>query len=1041
MLYLHSYADSCFCFGDFNARLSNEADGIPLVDNIHARNVIDFTLNKHGESFLDFLKESRMVITQGRVAGQNNFTSVSARGKSCVDFMAVSLENIEHCVTCDVILMSDIITSNSFESFISEKSKPPDHSIITLSFQPIINNPPGATQNVTSNNSTSRRYLYDTMSDDFLSSLTWLGVLDSFIQRLEYINPMQQSVDDLYDDMLTEVFNEMDSHIQYKDSSKKTKKHYRNHKPFWTDELTNAWKDMSSAEKAYTSCKHSNSRNKNLYEKFIVKRNTFDKLLRRTERTYNRKKALDIESINTSNPTEFWKQINNLGPKRSSKIPMEVYDEKGPEGGVKIRDENYVFEKWKDEFYSLYNMPPDFDPNFDNDFYEEIKSQMPDIKRFELTNANADNAIYNRPFTIEEFDKICNNLKLGKAVGPDMIPNEVLRHTGIRQLLVDFINMCFTNNVIPSVWRLSMISPIPKSSSKDPYVPLNYRGISLLSCMYKLYSAALNSRITSHCEINGLLVDEQNGFRSKRSCQDHIYVLSSIIRNRKANGQNTYCAFVDFQKAFDWVSRDLLLYKLQDSFDIHGRLFNNLSTIYSSSVSKIKLNGKLSPSFDVTSGVKQGDIISPILFSMYLNDLATGVKGLNCGIDINGYNCSILLYADDIVLISPDEKSLQKMLDYIRKWCNKWRMGINTEKTQVVHFRRKNTPQTAFCFTFGDSLLEIVPFYKYLGVIFDENLNFDKTSSVLADAACRALGAIRSKLRNLKCCGYHTFNTLFTSGVLSIADYSAAIWGTKKFAKTEQVSYKAARYYMGVHRFAPVDALLGDMGWLSAESRHKILILKLWNRLCGLPNTRLTRRVFDWDRLFANIKGTWAYAARQVLNDIECPELLSSANCCDIDYATTIISHDDSVDWQNKRYKSEKLRYYNLYKSDKNVEDYLLLDLSRYQRSVFAQYRCGILPLQIEIGRFRNVELPNRLCQICNTEVEDEIHLLLTCTAYTEPRVKMFRKALELNHSFEIEDDFEKFTFLMSNLQKPVIKFLTCAMATRTKLLTIPNTN
>ena len=209
------------------------------------------------------------------------------------------------------------------------------------------------------------------------------------------------------------------------------------------------------------------------------------------------------------------------------------------------------------------------------------------------------------------------------------MPNEILRHEGIKNLLLDFVNMCFMYNVIPSVWRMSIISPIPKSSSKDPCVPLNYRGISLLSCFYKMYTSLLNMRLGDYCERSGCLVDEQNGFRSGRSCQDHIYALSSIIRNRKTEGNDTYCAFVDFKKAFDWVPRDLLLYKLATSFDIHGRLFNNLSTIFESSSAKIRLNGLFTDSFRVSSGVKQGDIISPLLFSLYLNDLATGIKSLD----------------------------------------------------------------------------------------------------------------------------------------------------------------------------------------------------------------------------------------------------------------------------------------------------------------------------------------------------------------------------------------------------------------------------
>ena len=82
------------------------------------------------------------------------------------------------------------------------------------------------------------------------------------------------------------------------------------------------------------------------------------------------------------------------------------------------------------------------------------------------------------------------------------------------------------------MWQKSIIKPIPKGSGKDPYVPLNYRGISLISCVSKVYSSLLNKRIVNFCNIRGIFPDEQNGFRSGRSCEDHIFSLSSIIKNR-----------------------------------------------------------------------------------------------------------------------------------------------------------------------------------------------------------------------------------------------------------------------------------------------------------------------------------------------------------------------------------------------------------------------------------------------------------------------------------------------------------------------------
>ena len=346
----------------------------------------------------------------------------------------------------------------------------------------------------------------------------------------------------------------MDEYIQYKNVNTKTRKRLKTHKPFWNDDLTAAWRNMAEAEKMCRK-KQSPALRNSLRNDFLQKQKQFDKLLRKTERKYNRLKALEIEKINTSNPSEFWKQINSLGPTKRSEIPMEVYDS---DNSTKLFETETVLNTWRSEFEKLYNIP-DQGSNFDTDFYNDIISKMPSIKQSELENVDANNAEYNQPFIMSELNKVCDRLKIGKFVGPDMIPNEVLKHDGLRNLLLEFLNMCFINNKIPSIWRKAIIAPIPKSSTKDPCVPLNYRGISLLSCLYKLYSSLLNSRISVHCEDNGYIVDEQNGFRFGRSCQDHIYILSTIIRNRKISGQSTYCAFIDFRKAFDWVNRDLLL--------------------------------------------------------------------------------------------------------------------------------------------------------------------------------------------------------------------------------------------------------------------------------------------------------------------------------------------------------------------------------------------------------------------------------------------------------------------------------------------------
>ena len=148
---------------------------------------------------------------------------------------------------------------------------------------------------------------------------------------------------------------------------------------------------------------------------------------------------------------------------------------------------------------------------------------------------------------------------------------------------------------------------------------MQYRGISLLPCLYKLYSCILNDRLSTFLEDNAIYVDEQNGFRKGRSCEEHIFTLTSILRNRICTKKSTFVAYIDAEKAFDKINRTLLLYKIR-KIGVSGLLYNAIQTIYASSNSYVEFNDLYTSNFSTTRGVRQGDPLSSTLFSIYIND-------------------------------------------------------------------------------------------------------------------------------------------------------------------------------------------------------------------------------------------------------------------------------------------------------------------------------------------------------------------------------------------------------------------------------------
>lgn len=187
-------------------------------------------------------------------------------------------------------------------------------------------------------------------------------------------------------------------------------------------------------------------------------------------------------------------------------------------------------------------------------------------------------------------------------------------------------------------------------------------------------------------EANDILSDAQNGFRQNRSTVDHLSSITSIIENRKKLKKATFVGFVDFKKAYDSIDRSFLWSKI-GKLGIEGKFLDTLRSLYDQVKCCVKVNGYRTDWFDVNIGLKQGCLLSPILFNVYLNDLANLLEHSGNGVMVNGVNINCLFYADDLVLIGESEEDLQGLLNVLSQWCNTNGLNINTDKTKVVHFR------------------------------------------------------------------------------------------------------------------------------------------------------------------------------------------------------------------------------------------------------------------------------------------------------------------------------------------------------------------
>ncbi len=308
-------------------------------------------------------------------------------------------------------------------------------------------------------------------------------------------------------------------------------------------------------------------------------------------------------------------------------------------------------------------------------------------------------------------------------------------------ILLKHFNHILHCEIFPRSWAKGYINPLFKKG--DCLDPGNYRGITVSSCLGKLFTRIMNERFMKFLEVNNIIKVNQTGFCPGKRTTDHLFVLKTLLDQAKFNKQHLYLCFVDLKYAFDTVWRDGLIYKLTK---LHvSKMFTNLiSNMYSKVLSRVKTKAGFTEAFPILVGTRQGCNLSPSLFNCYLNDLPNMLDKLNANqVYLLEKKISCLMYADDLVLISKTPGGLQKLILGTETFCNKWQLTINTNKTKIMVVHKRNTSSLSWNI-YGKGI-EIVRSFCYLGIELNTAGSFSNAIDRLQSKASRAYLSLSQK--------------------------------------------------------------------------------------------------------------------------------------------------------------------------------------------------------------------------------------------------------------------------------------------------------
>ena len=438
------------------------------------------------------------------------------------------------------------------------------------------------------------------------------------------------------------------------------------------------------------------------------------------------------------------------------------------------------------------------------------------------------------------------NLNANKAAGPDELHGKLLKNTAKESaLLLQAIFQCFIESgAISKAWKKATISSVYKKND-----PANYRPASLTYISCKILEHIINRHILDHLDKHNILADAQHGFQKRRSCETQLLLTCHELASVVNDSGQVDMLLLDFAKAFDTVAHQRLLSKVAD-YGIRGNLHRWITSFLEGRTQKVLVEGASSDPSPVKSGVPQGSVLGPLLFLLFINDLAEHTLS------------TVRLFADDCVMYKSVKtiqecEVLQNDLDQLHQWEKRWRLNgtvitgkfcvgvplniqsiyrwqlrFNAGKCNIMRATRAKKKQLLFEYKLGVEVLLPTNSTAYLGVDLSSDLMWNTHVRKTVSKANQTLGVLR---RNLKNCPREIKDMAYKSILRPKMEYADPIWDpyTKdNIQLLEAVQRRAARFVCNKYsRYESVTSMLQEMEWPLLEQRRAESRLTLFHRI------------------------------------------------------------------------------------------------------------------------------------------------------------------------------------------------------------------